>query len=225
MRVFAVMPAFQEAGRVRQSIEAVNPYVEQVVVVDDGSTDATGEEARGTGAVVLSHVINRGQGAALRTGTRAALKLGADIIIHMDADGQHDPSFIPELIRSLMEQGADVLFGSRFLGIRAEGMPLIKKILLPLGRVFNSYALGIPYRMTDPQSGLRVMNRRAAEAIKFTQNGFAHCSEILRLVTRSDLRWKEVPVKIRYTEGAMNKSKRPDPFGIVWSLFWGAFRK
>src|SRR5689334_22153339 len=98
MKVFAVIPGFREAGRIQKTIQSVLPYVDGVVVVDDGSDDTTAEEARATGVTVLRHRVNRGQGAALRTGTEAALRLGADIVLHVDADGQHDPTSIPTVL-------------------------------------------------------------------------------------------------------------------------------
>ncbi|HVM90335.1 MAG TPA: glycosyltransferase family 2 protein, partial [Verrucomicrobiae bacterium] len=195
------------------------------VVVDDGSEDGTADQARKTGAVVLAHAINRGQGAALKTGTEAALKLGADIVLHVDADGQHQPESIPALLAPLKEGKMDVVFGSRFLGLDSEGMPFTRKLVLRLGRLFSQLALGIPRHMTDPQSGFRAMNSKAARMIDFRQDRMAHCSEIMRLVTRSDLRWVEVPVRISYTEATLAKgNKTSDAFRIAWHLFLGLFQ-
>jgi glycosyltransferase involved in cell wall biosynthesis len=226
MKVVAVMPAFQEEPRIGAAVLGVKKHVATVVVVDDGSTDRTAERAHEAGAVVLKHALNRGQGAALKTGTLAALELGAEIIVHVDADGQHDPEFLPALIRPLEENVADVVFGSRFLGVKAEGMPFTRRFLLMGGRLFSSYVLGIPRRMTDPQSGLRAFRASVAAQLDFTQDRFAHASEILRLVTRSSWRWTEVPVRIRYTEQSLAKGQKAlDAFKIVWQLFIGAFRK
>ena len=98
MKVIAVMPAYKEETRIAAAISGIKPLVDQVVVVDDGSPDATAERATETGVTVLRHSLNRGQGAALRTGTEAALKLGADVIVHIDADGQHAPESLPALL-------------------------------------------------------------------------------------------------------------------------------
>ena len=225
MRIFAVMPAYHEAGRVKKTIDAVLPYVENIVVVDDGSQDTTAQETRQTSAILVRHVINRGQGAALRTGTKAALALGADIIVHIDADGQHDPSFIPSLIEKIRNDQADVILGSRFLGIEAQGIPAARRLLLKAARAFNKYVLGIPHHVTDPQCGLRALNRKAAESLRFSQDGMAHASELLRLITRSSLRWQEIPIRVIYSEEVLAKGQKPsNAFRIVWSLFWGAFR-
>ncbi|MEI7512172.1 MAG: glycosyltransferase family 2 protein [Candidatus Uhrbacteria bacterium] len=228
MKVIAVMPAFREETRITAAISGILPLVDQIVVVDDGSCDATPERAKETGVVVLRHVLNRGQGAALRTGTEAALKLGADIIVHIDADGQHAPESLPSLLAPLKEGKADVVFGSRFLGLSSEGMPFARRVLLVAAKRFNALALGVPRKVTDPQSGLRAMTAEAARVVDFRQDRMAHCSEILRLVTRSKLRWTEVPVRIRYTAETLAKGQNGispplAAFKIAWELFIGAF--
>ncbi len=223
MKTIAVIPAFQEVGRIAQTVGSVLPFVNGVVVVDDGSSDDTAEEAKKTGVAVVCHRVNRGQGAALRTGTEAALRLGADAIVHIDADGQHDPSSIPNLLSPIFANEADVVFGSRFLGVESVGMPLSRRILLHAARTFNAFVIGIPRSMTDPQSGYRVFSSRAARAVDFRHDRMAHCSEILRLVTRSDLRWREVPVRVHYSKESLEKGQKPwDAASIAWQLFLGA---
>lgn len=224
MKVVAVIPAYQEATRIGDTVRAVSLYVDKILVVDDGSLDETAEQAGLAGALVARHYINRGQGAALKTGTEGALHLGADIVLHIDADGQHDPASIPNLLAPIKDGSADVVFGSRFLGQEAIGMPFSRKLLLTAARTFNALAVGVPRRVTDPQSGYRAINSKAAQQINFRQDGMAHCSEILRLVTRSDLRWHEVPVCVRYSEESLSKGQKPwNAFRIAWKLLLGIF--
>src|SRR5690606_30840161 len=123
-----------------------------------------------SGATVVTHVLNRGQGAALRTGTEAALARGADVIVHVDADGQHDPDQLPGLLAPIEKGEADMVFGSRFMGIKAEGMPFSRRLLLGAAKWFSRIALGIPASFTDPQSGLRAMTAEAARGIDFRQD-------------------------------------------------------
>lgn len=225
MKCVAVIPAYNEGSRLREVLLEIASFVDEIVVVDDGSQDGTFERvADMVGVIPLRHAVNRGQGAALRTGTEAALALGADVIIHIDADGQHNPEDIPKLMRALVEKDVDVVLGSRFLGVDAVGMPFARKALLSGAKQFNALALGVPRKLTDPQSGFRVFNKVAAERVDFQQDRMAHCSEILQLVTRSDLRWVEVPIEIRYTQETLSKGQKPiDALKIVWQLIIGAF--
>jgi glycosyltransferase involved in cell wall biosynthesis len=226
MKVIAVIPAYNEAPRIGATLLAVKPHVDGIVVVDDGSVDETVARAAAAGVTVLQHRINRGQGAALKTGTIAALRLGADIIVHVDADGQHDPTFIDTVVKPLKEGSADVVFGSRFLGVTSGDMPLVRRTLLTAARSFNALFVGIPRRVTDPQSGMRAFSRMAATQVDFREDRMAHCSEILRLVTRSPLRWVEVPIRVRYTSETLAKGQKSrDALKIVWQLFIGAFRR
>lgn len=219
MRTIAVIPAYNEESRLGKVITEVLPFVDRVVVVDDASSDRTAELAKEAGAVVVRHRINRGQGAALKTGTRAALRLGAHVIVHMDADGQHDPAMIPDLASPIANREADVVFGSRFLGTEPTDMPWIRKAYFRLAKLFNTMFVGISKDVTDPQSGARAMSREAAELIDFQQDRAAHCSEILRLVTQSDLRWKEIPVHVRYSQDTLKKGQSfLEAFRILWHL-------
>ena len=226
MKVFAVIPAFNEASRIGAMVSAVRPFVDGIVVVDDGSTDSTAASLETGDVVVLRHAMNRGQGAGLRTGTEAAVRLGADIIVHVDADGQHNPEFIPSLVAPIRNGEADIVFGSRFLGRTPKGMPLMRRLLLRAATVFNAMVMGIPRRVTDPQSGMRAMTREAATKLDFRQDRMAHCSEILRLATRSGLRWQEVPVEVRYTADSLAKGQKSvDAFKIAWQIVLGMFAK
>lgn len=226
MRVFAVIPAYNEAARIKETLERVRPQVDEIIVVDDGSTDGTAGVARGTGVRVLEHGLNRGQGAALRTGNEAALRLGADIVVHVDGDGQHDADCIPRMVEPIRSGQADVVFGSRFLGEAPQGMPTRRRFLLVLARLFNTFVMGIPRRVTDPQSGMRAMHVNALRRTDFRQDRMAHCSEILRLVTRSDLRWVEVPIRVSYSAATLEKGQwQGGVVNIVWKLLIGVFTK
>lgn len=222
MRVIAVMPAYNEEKRIGASIDGVRGFVHGIVVVDDGSRDATARVARAAGARVLVHRMNRGQGAALKTGNAAALKWKADIVVHIDADGQQDPSFIPTLVAPICEGRADVVYGSRFLGVQPEGMPATRRMLLQAARRFNMFAMGIPLTVTDPQSGSRAMTAEAIRRIRFHQDRMAHASELLRAVVKSDLRMIEVPVRVTYSPETLAKGQKSlDAFKIVWQLLIG----
>lgn len=226
MRVIAVMPAYNEKGRIGAAVRGALRRVEKVIVVDDGSADGSADEARAAGADVVVHVLNRGQGAALKTGTVLALAEGADVVVHVDADGQHDPEAIPSLLAPIVEGRADVAFGSRFLGVKSDGMPFSRRLLLAAARAFSGLVLGLPRTVTDPQSGMRAMTADAAREIDFTQDRMAHCSEILRLAWRSDLRCVEVPIRVIYTADTLAKGQKAgDALKIVWQLLLGSLQR
>jgi glycosyltransferase involved in cell wall biosynthesis len=226
MKVFVVVPAYNEEKRIGEVVRSLRHYADRIIVVDDGSADRTAAAADQAGAEVLAHAINRGQGAALRTGTLWALEQGADAVVHLDADGQHDPACLPALLAPLKAGDADVAYGSRFMGVRPEGMPASRRLLLWAARQFSALALGIPRTVTDPQSGLRAMTAVAARDIDFRQDRMAHCSEILRLTVRSPYRWTEVPVRVTYTKDTLAKGqKAADALKIVWQLLLGVFQR
>lgn len=196
MKVFCIIPAINEEANIKEAVERVKSKVAQVVVVDDGSTDRTSELAKEAGAIVLKHFINRGQGAALETGNQYALKNGADVIVHFDADNQFKAEEISEVLKPIIAGEADAVFGSRFLG-RENNMPAFKKkVIMPLARLVNRWFLGI--RLTDPQCGFRVMTAKAWRKIKIRQDKMAHCSEILYKAHKNNLQIKEIPISVIY---------------------------
>jgi polyprenyl-phospho-N-acetylgalactosaminyl synthase len=196
-KIVCIIPAFNEADVIGKVIRDVKPLVDELVVVDDGSSDDTAKISAENGATVLCHIINRGQGAALETGNEYCLKRDVDIVFHFDGDGQFLTSEIKDVLEPLEKDECDIVFGSRFLGTKTK-MPVFKKyIMFPAARIFNQM-LGI--RTTDPQSGFRAMSRKALEKIRINNDGSAHCSEILEKASRLKLRIKEVPITVVYTE-------------------------
>lgn len=199
LKVYCVLPAYNEEKTIIGVINEVAKKTDKVVVVDDCSFDKTSLLAKTNGVLVLKHIINRGQGAALRTGTDYAIKKGADIIIHFDADGQFLASDIDKFVEVLENGEADIVFGSRFLGGHKDlnNMPFIKRrLIMPLAKLVNKIFLGVKF--TDPQSGFRAFNRQAAKKIKWEQDRMAHCSEIMIEAEKSGLRIKEVPIAVIY---------------------------
>ena len=228
MQIIAVIPVYNEPlEQLQLVLKDVLSYVDRIIVVDDGS-NINYQTIKNNKIILLRHIINRGQGAALRTGTKAALKLNADIIIHLDADGQHSPSYIPKFIEILQnpQSNIDLVLGSRFLGEQAINMPWQRKLLLKLGRYFNIFALGISNKITDPQSGMRAFTRRGAEKINFNQDRMAHASEILKIISHSDIKWQEIPIQVYYSsETLKNGQKNTDAFKIVWQFLISKFLK
>ncbi len=205
MRTIVVIPAYKEARRVYQVVHSVVSLGYDVVVVDDGSIDNTAEEAFRGGAKVLRHLVNRGYGAALTTGNQWALCQVCDVIVHFDADGQHDANDTKRMILPIINRQADVVLGSRFLK-NNEGIPLIRRILIKLAILFTWVFSGV--RLTDAHNGFRAFSSRALRDIDCWRDDMSYASEVIDQIAKLGLRYREVAVTIRYSEYSRRKGMR-----------------
>jgi len=230
MKIFVLIPAYNEAKKIYQVVSNVQKFCSKVIVIDDGSFDQTFAKARQAGAVVLRHLVNRGQGAALQTGMEYALENQADIIVHFDADGQHRAEDIVPLIKPIKLARAEAVLGSRFLisnfkflhqkrantsktyqpvadnQYQINKIPLTKRIVLKLALAHQWFFTGL--KVTDSHCGLRAFSREAAKKIKINQNRMAHASEILEQIAEHHLKYQEVPVKIKYSKYSLKKGQK-----------------
>ncbi len=190
-RVLALIPAWNEARTLGSIVEAVRQTL-PVLVVDDGSTDATADVARRAGATVISHPVNRRKGAALVTGFAWALEQGFDAVATLDADGQHDPADLPGLLSAFRSGAGDLIIGERTF---AE-MPFPRWFTTPLGSRVLSWALGV--RVTDNQSGYRILSRRFLEAAQFTSSGYEMEVEMIWEAVRLGMPMAWVPIRTIY---------------------------
>jgi len=193
---FVVIPAFNEEACIEHVAREVASIYPNVVVVDDGSLDGTHAAARRAAKYVLCHAVNRGQGAAIQTGIDFALRAGAKYVVTFDADGQHCVEDIAALVTPVSRGECEVALGSRFLG-EAVDLPPGRRFLLRLGVLFTRLTSGV--KLTDTHNGLRAFSRRAAEQVEIRLDGMAHASELIDLMVRKGLRYKEIPVTVRYT--------------------------
>lgn len=201
---WVVVPAYNEATVIGSVVADLRTKIGKVVVVDDCSGDGTVDAARSAGAIVLKHVINRGQGAALQTGLDYALRHGATAIVTFDADGQHSAEDLPVLLAPVYEHRADFVLGSRFTG--GSDVPALRWLTLKLAIIFTRLTSGLD--VTDAHNGLRAFSRRGAQAIHIRLDRMAHASEIMDQIRASGLPYVEVPVRVRYTEYARRKGQR-----------------
>lgn len=204
--VAVVIPAFNEGSKLAETIEDVKSFFQEIVVVDDGSTDDTYDVAVNSKVNVLSHPINLGQGASLQTGIEFALSLKQiNYILTFDADGQHSVNNALEFVRSIKNDPVDIILGSRFLEKHNSNMPRKKKLILRLGIVFTRFDSGL--RVTDTHNGLRIMSRKFAETLGLKQSGMAHASEVLRHIKNTNSNWRELPAEINYTPYSIQKGQ------------------
>lgn len=202
MKVVAVIPAYKEETTIADVLTRTRSFVSEMIVVNDGSPDATAEVAEANGAIVVSHIINRGLGAAIGTGFAAAKKRGADMVITLDADGQHDPAEIPKFIDAI-KNGADVVIGSRML--TRTGMPWYRQVANLLGNISTLVLFGA--YVTDSQSGFRAFTSNALSKIEIKTNRMEVSSELIAEAKAHGFKIVEVPIKAIYTDYSLSKGQ------------------
>lgn len=191
----AAMPAYNEERSIAKMILGCQRYVDKVIVVDDGSSDDTTDISEALGAYVVRHKQNKGYGAALRSCFEAARELGADRMVIIDSDGQHDPSEIPKLLKPT-EHGVDLVIGSRFCNGNGKNIPKYRKVGMKVLDTATRAAGGID--VSDSQSGFRAYGRKAIDKIRIDENGMSAGSEILLQAKDNNLKVEEVEIQCRY---------------------------
>lgn len=212
-----VVPVFNESTVIQDVVKEIKESgFEDIIVVDDGSSDDTFLKAKEIESViVLRHKINRGKGAATKTGIEAAKLLGAYIIVTMDGDGQHDPRDIKKLIKPIIDRRKDVVLGSRLKN--PEGMPYYKRLHNYIANLITWYLFGL--WVTDSQSGFRAYSNKAAELINTKYDRYEYDSEVIREIFVHKLKFEEIPIKVRYTEYSMNKAQKQNLLNGTKTLY------
>jgi len=208
MRTLAAIPCFNEELTVGSVILKTRKHVDDVLVVDDGSTDATAQIAQEAGAKIISHNTNQGKGAAINSALRYAAADGFDNLVLLDGDAQHDPHQIPLLLKPIQDDSADMVIGFREL----KQMPVYRRF----GRVVLDYTTGTRGESNDTQSGFRTLNRPAVEALlsrNLQSQGFSIESEMVMVAKDLALRIKEVPITVSYGHGKTS-TKNPVLHGV-----------
>lgn len=215
--VWVVIAGYNEEKRIDAVISDLkkNGY-HNIIVVDDGSKDATGAVAADAGATVLRHLMNRGQGAALKTGIDFAMKNDAEIIVTFDADGQHHAEEIGRLTKPIHAEEVDACLGSRFLDTMSN-VPWHRKMILKGGAWIIWLFYGV--RLTDSHNGFRAIKREAVRKLELKADRMEHASEIVEQIGKQNISYKEVPVTITYTAYSLEKGQSTfAAVGILWNM-------
>ena len=203
--VWLVVPVYNEAPVIADVVRDVRATFPNVVCVDDGSKDRSAEQIRLSGAHLVRHPVNLGQGAALQTGIDyARSQPGAQFFVTFDADGQHQVKDVERMVERLRHEPLDIVLGTRFHG-DTDHIPFIKRFVLKTA-VALSPALR-KLKLTDAHNGLRAFNRTVAEGMNITLNGMGHASQIVERIAHEDWRVAEEPVTILYTEYSLSKGQ------------------
>jgi glycosyltransferase involved in cell wall biosynthesis len=203
--VWLITPVYNEAQVIAEVMGEALETFPNIVCVDDGSKDESAQRIETTGAHLLRHPVNLGQGAALQTGLSYALaQPGGQFFVTFDADGQHRVEDVQSMLELARTSGADVVLGSRFLS-NDEHIPWQKRVVLRTAAAVSPTARRLG--LSDAHNGLRLFNREAASRLDITMNGMAHASEITGFLARSGLKVVEAPVAVRYTEYSRAKGQ------------------
>lgn len=193
--IIAGIPAYNEEKTIAKVVLQAQNYVDTVIVCDDGSEDMTADIAKRLGAVVIAHDRNQGYGEALRSIFKKANALNADVLLTLDADGQHDAREISNLLQPILDDKADLVIGSRLLDGGKE-VPTYRRFGIKIITKFTGG--GANNHISDAQSGFRAYNRRALESITLLEPGMGASAEILMKAAEKGLRIAEVPVQVQY---------------------------
>lgn len=228
-RKIAMVPALDEEGSVADVVAELHERAPDfdVLVVDDGSTDATAQRARAAGATVLSHPFNLGIGGAVQSGYRYAYLNGYEVAVQVDGDGQHDPAQIGKLERALGSSGADLVWGSRFLEHAGYHVPRLRRA----GRVIFARVVSMitRERVTDPTSGFRIANRRGIELFARDYPHDYPEVEAILMAHSHDLEISEVAVTMRRRETGRSSINMMNAgyymIRVLLAIFVGLFRR
>jgi glycosyltransferase involved in cell wall biosynthesis len=210
MKTLIIVPAYNEAEVISSTLKSLRAFLKEqhfaadIVVVDDGSSDKTGEVSLPYTNYLLTHKQNCGLGAALATGIEYAKRENYDYCVTFDSDGQHDAGDISKALDKL-RSGYDVVIGSRFIGTHS-GMPKSRRVILFLGNLITFLFFGV--WTSDSQSGFRGLSRRAIHALNITSNRMEVSSEFFGEIQRLKLKFTEIPIHIRYTEYSLKKGQK-----------------
>jgi glycosyltransferase involved in cell wall biosynthesis len=214
-KIVAAIPCYNTALYIADVVTKAKKYVDQVIVIDDGSSDATAELARTAGATVVKHKQNIGYGGAIKSCFIAAKRNNADILVIIDGDAQHDPTELPSVVKPALDGDADIVIGTRFSNVH-NNIPRYRRFGI---KVINFiYNLGASVKTSDAQSGFRAYTRKALDTIELTSNGMDVSVETLVIARRKGLRMKDVPITCKYHSASSTLPPMIHGVSVAWGV-------
>lgn len=216
--IFAVLPAKNESTRIEPVLVTLQMQgIKNIIVVNDGSDDNTRDVVnKYRGIVLLDHIINLGPGAATLTGVKYAIRQGANYVVTLDADSQHNPENVISLITHLEQNKLDLVIGSRFL--QYNDIPFTRLIYNFFGNLISFFITGI--YLTDSQSGMKAMSQKFANQLEISFDGFEFCIEIIKQAKIHGAEVGETPIDVKYTKDTMSKGQNfQTGLGMLLKLF------
>ena len=212
-KILVAMPAYNEEKYIGSLVVEAQQYGDEVLIVDDGSTDNTAVIARRAGATVLQHKENKGYGAAVQSILAEAKRIAPDILVLLDADSQHDPHEIPRLVEPI-SQGFDLVIGSRKL----------VRVTIPFYRRIGQWVISIfcyilsREDLSDSESGFRVFSNKAVRMLELREDGMSISAETIAKAAEKGLKIKEIPISITYTGDGSTLNPVRHGFGVLGRL-------
>lgn len=214
LRVIAAIPCFNTEKHIGDVVERTKKYVDKVIVINDGSHDETTRAALDAGATVISHEENKGYGEAINSCLKAAREEKPDILVIVDGDGQHNADEIPRLLAPIVNDGADIVIGSRFL----DGLNMPEYRRFGIGVITYLWNFGSKTKVTDSQSGFRAYTKDAYEKLSVSEQGMSASIEILEQARRAKLKIKEVPMTCIYTRSFITRGAVKHGLGVALAV-------
>jgi glycosyltransferase involved in cell wall biosynthesis len=204
--VYILIPVYNEESKISEVVTGLKKYFNNVVVVNDGSTDSTIDVLKELDVIVVNHLLNLGQGAAISTGINFIKTLkNVDAVITFDADGQHSVKDAIAFANEIIKCDENIIFGSRFIKHRMNIPPMKRRVLSFITFVTNKIT---KMNLTDTHNGLKAYKRNILKDIKIEIDGFAFESEIIKIVSKNNISYKELPTNTIYTEYSKNKGQK-----------------
>ncbi len=214
MEVTIGIPAYNEEKNIASIIVKLKKISSRIIICNDGSTDSTGLIAKELGVMVINHQKNQGYGAAIKSIFLKAKEIGSEVLVTLDADGQHDVNEIDKILKPITDDKSDVVIGSRFLG-ETENVPSYRK--LGINVITKLTNASIKKNLTDSQSGFRAYNKEVIEQVQLSESGMGVSTEILIKASSKEFRIAEVPITISYGENTSTHNPVTHGTSVIFS--------